>query len=91
MSLFKVIFLYSRYRKFNLYDERTYYGINTTREPELSTFTTDFGVTFGMIICFDILFKQPSTNLIKEMNVTEIIFSGAVFSEFPFLAGKYLF
>ena len=34
--------------------------MNITKTPEVATFTTDFGVTFGHFVCFDILFKEPA-------------------------------
>lgn len=72
----------ARYRKYNLFGE---IGTNITSVPNVSTFTTDFGVTFGQFICFDILFETPTLTLIREKNVTDIIFSSHWFSELPFL------
>jgi hypothetical protein len=71
----------SRYRKFNLFLEP---NMNITKEPEIATFTTDFGVTFGHFVCFDILFKSPATDLIKA-NVKHILYPSMWFSETPFL------
>lgn len=70
-----------RYRKFNLFREG---GVNTTLIAELSTFKTDFGVTFGNIICFDVLFFEPAMQLV-QMGVKNFIFPGMWTSEFPFL------
>lgn len=70
-----------RYRKFNLFGEA---GKNTTLLPDVSTFTTDFGVTFGHFICFDLAFDRPALDLI-EMGVKNIIFPTMWFSEGPFL------
>lgn len=53
------------------------------------TFETDFGVRFGMHICFDILFKTPAQD--AAMEVGNIVYSTAWFSETPFLTGKILF
>jgi predicted amidohydrolase len=74
----------SRYRKFNLFE-----NVNKPKYPEAVTFTTDFGVTFGHFICFDLMFKEPALKLVREMNVTDIIFPTMWFSELPFLTGKY--
>jgi predicted amidohydrolase len=74
-----------RYRKFNLFREG---GINTTLIPELSTFETDFGVTFGNIICFDVLFFEPAMQLVK-MGVKNFIFPGMWTSELPFLTCEF--
>lgn len=80
-----IIFYYFRYRKFNLFIEL---GFNHTNLSELCTFDTDFGVRFGMFICFDILFKDPAIRLIQESGVKDIIFSAAWFSELPLLTGE---
>ncbi|XP_044737761.1 vanin-like protein 1 isoform X2 [Chrysoperla carnea] len=72
----------ARYRKYNLFVEP---GFDVTKQPEIVTFTTDFGVTFGMFICFDILFKEPAITLVKDKQVHDIIYSTAWFSELPFL------
>ncbi|XP_017035953.1 vanin-like protein 1 [Drosophila kikkawai] len=71
----------SRYRKVHLYGENK----NSTYLPELSTFETDFGVTFGHFICFDILFYTPAHQLIVEHGVTDFIYPAMWFSQLPFL------
>ena len=72
----------ARYRKVNLYEEL---GTNVTSEPEFSTFDTDFGVKFGQFICFDILFKTPTNDLVKKFNITDFVYSTHWFSQLPFL------
>lgn len=74
----------STYRKVNLFGEN---GKNITNLPEYSTFTTDFNVTFGHFICFDILFQTPAKDLV-EQGITDFIFPTMWFSELPFLTGK---
>ncbi|XP_017055120.1 vanin-like protein 1 [Drosophila ficusphila] len=71
----------SRYRKVHLYGEAK----NSTFVPELSTFETDFGVTFGHFICFDILFYTPAHQLIVEQGVTDFVYPAMWFSQLPFL------
>ncbi|XP_017156566.1 vanin-like protein 1 [Drosophila miranda] len=71
----------SRYRKVHLYGENR----NTTYEPELETFETDFGVTFGTFTCFDILFYTPAHQLILEQGITDFIYTTMWFSQLPFL------
>ncbi|XP_055619365.1 vanin-like protein 1 isoform X2 [Toxorhynchites rutilus septentrionalis] len=71
----------ARYRKFNLFSEP---GINTTVKPEIVKFHTDFGVTFGTFICFDLMFEKPALKLVQS-GVTDIIFPTMWFSELPFL------
>ncbi|XP_017798941.1 PREDICTED: vanin-like protein 1 [Habropoda laboriosa] len=72
----------ARYRKVNLYMEKRYDPVET---PDVVTFDTDFGVTFGTFICFDILFPVPALNLTRMQGITDIAYSTAWFSETPFL------
>ncbi|XP_014489018.1 PREDICTED: vanin-like protein 1 isoform X2 [Dinoponera quadriceps] len=72
----------ARYRKTNLFVEPQF---NITRIPEIVTFDTDFGVTFGTFICFDILFKIPALLLTRIHQITDIVYPTAWFSEMPFL------
>ncbi|KAL0266526.1 UNVERIFIED_CONTAM: hypothetical protein PYX00_009038 [Menopon gallinae] len=73
----------ARYRKFNVYDEK-----QDKPERDLSTFTTDFGVTFGTFICFDVLFKTPAIELVREKGVKHFLFSSFWYSEVPFLTAS---
>lgn len=70
----------AKYRKINLFDEPEY----VPGPHQLSTFKTDFGVTFGMFICFDLLFKVPAQDVLQNREVTDIVYSAAWFSELPF-------
>ncbi|XP_063710145.1 vanin-like protein 1 [Culicoides brevitarsis] len=72
----------AKYRKFNLFGEG-----KTLKpfKPEAVTFKTDFDVTFGMFICFDLMFHQPPLDLVKS-GVQDFIFSANWFSEIPFLS-----
>lgn len=72
----------ARYRKYNLFGEQ---GTSVTPEAIPSYFTTDFNVTFGQFICFDLLFQTPTLNLTRDLNITDIVFSAHWFSELPFL------
>lgn len=72
----------ARYRKYNLFGE---YGTNITSLPEYSVFETDFNVTFGQFICFDMLFRAPAAVLADDMNIKHFVYSTAWFSELPFL------
>lgn len=69
----------------NLYYEPTF-----KPGTEITTFKTDFNVTFGMFICFDILFKNPSVNILNNPEVTDVVYSTAWFSELPHFAGILL-
>ncbi len=70
------------YRKFNLFGES---GITEPDTVDMSTFTTDFGVTFGHFICFDLMFHEPALNLVAQ-GIKDIIFPTMWFSELPFLS-----
>lgn len=58
--------------------------MDAPKEAQAATFETDFGVTFGHFVCFDILFKSPAMDLIN-MNVSHILYPSMWFSEVPFL------
>lgn len=60
-------------------------GTNTTLLAERSSFETDFGVTFGMLTCFDILFYEPVMHLIKK-GIRNFVFPAMWTSELPFLS-----
>lgn len=51
----------------------------------MSSFLTDFGVTFGHFICFDLMFQEPALNLVAE-GIKDIVFPTMWFSELPFLS-----
>lgn len=44
-------------------------------EPVL--FSTDFGVDFGIFVCFDILFANPSIEYIEKLKITNFIYPQA--------------
>ena len=63
-------------------------ALNQTANAEHSIFKTDFGMTFGVVTCFDLMFNTPTVELVKNFNVNGIVFPTAWFSELPFLTGK---
>ncbi|CAB3220552.1 unnamed protein product [Arctia plantaginis] len=71
-----------RYRKINLFGEATH---TPSLKPDLGVFTTDFGVTFGHYICFDLMFQVPAIQVVRKHNIKDIIFSTMWFSELPYL------
>ncbi|KAL9702749.1 hypothetical protein quinque_006267 [Culex quinquefasciatus] len=73
----------ARYRKHTLFDEP---GINTTIFSSRATFQTDFGVEFGTITSFDILFDDPAMELIRS-GVTDIILPAMWISGLSFHTG----
>uniref|UniRef100_A0A336M7R1 CSON013248 protein n=1 Tax=Culicoides sonorensis TaxID=179676 RepID=A0A336M7R1_CULSO len=72
----------STYRKVNLFGEA---GISRPDKPESIPFKTDFGVTFGQFICFDLMFEKPAVELARS-GITDFLFSTMWFSELPFLS-----
>ena len=50
------------YHKSHLFGEAPY--INQPAVPDVVNFTTSFGVTFGMFICYDIEFAGPAAELV---------------------------
>lgn len=73
--------LISRYRKFNLFGE----AVDKPFKPSMVSFETDFGVKFGHFVCFDLMFRYPALELVRNHNVTDIVFTTMWFSEMPFL------
>ncbi|KAG4065202.1 hypothetical protein HA402_007599 [Bradysia odoriphaga] len=73
--------LISRYRKFNLFGER----VDKPFKPSIAYFDTDFGVRFGHFICFDLQFRSPALELVRDYNITDIVFTSMWYSELPFL------
>jgi len=69
-----LLLVYCRYRKLNLFGEE---GFSTPREAEISILDTDFGVKFGIFICFDLVLEKPAVLLVKEWGVTDILFPTA--------------
>uniref|UniRef100_A0A336K3I7 CSON000083 protein n=1 Tax=Culicoides sonorensis TaxID=179676 RepID=A0A336K3I7_CULSO len=72
----------AKYRKFNLFGEK---GTLKPYKYDVVTFNTDFNVTFGMFICFDLMFEHPPMDLVRK-GVKDIIFTANWFSEIPFLS-----
>ncbi|CAH2051806.1 unnamed protein product, partial [Iphiclides podalirius] len=71
-----------RYRKINLFGEFTR---TPALKPDLGVFSTDFGVTFGHFICFDLMFQVPAVQVVEKHNLTDIVFTTMWFSELPYL------
>ncbi|XP_078620816.1 pantetheinase-like isoform X2 [Branchiostoma floridae x Branchiostoma japonicum] len=63
----------AKYHKYNLFYENQF---DSPPRCEHVTFTT-FSVTFGMFTCFDILFKDPSVEVVEKLGVKNIVFPTA--------------
>nr|CAH7737715.1 unnamed protein product [Callosobruchus chinensis] len=70
----------AKYRKINLFAEPL---VTPGPRDQINTFTTDFG-KFGMFICFDILFYNPSISTIASGEIKNIIYPTAWFSSLPY-------
>ncbi|XP_001657368.2 vanin-like protein 1 [Aedes aegypti] len=77
----------ARYRKTHLFREP---GTSVTYQPEVVTFDTDFGVRFGVVTCFDLLFAEPTLELVK-LGVRDFVFPAMWVSEPPFLTAVQIF
>ncbi|CAB1443077.1 unnamed protein product [Pleuronectes platessa] len=73
--------LVARYHKQNLYFEDAF---DSPPQPEIITFETPFAGTFGLLICFDILFKEPTVTLV-ERGVRQLIYPTAWMNQLPLL------
>lgn len=73
--------LVARYHKNNLYFEDAF---DTPPLTEVITFDTPFAGEFGLIICFDILFREPTIQLV-EKGVRQLIFPAAWMNQLPLL------
>ena len=72
----------TKYHKFHLYGGETKV-FDVPLSPEHVTFTTSFGVTFGVFTCYDILFRDPALYLV-EKGVQNFIFTTAWGSQLPY-------
>ena len=61
--------------------------MQNTVKPDLITFRTDFNVTFGLGVCFDLIFDEPLIALIKQ-GVRNFVFPTMWNAELPYTAGK---
>lgn len=71
-----------RFRKINLFGE---FSHTPALRPDLGVFETDFGVTFGHFICFDLMFQVPAVQVVQKSKVKNVIFPTMWFSELPYL------
>mmetsp|Transcript_37498 Transcript_37498/g.42857 ORF Transcript_37498/g.42857 Transcript_37498/m.42857 type:complete len:289 (-) Transcript_37498:109-975(-) len=76
--------LLAKYYKMNPWFAKTF--DKPPAEQPTVVFKTSFGVTFGLMVCYDLFCKQPQTDLLKQ-GVTQFPYSVAV----PGFAGKSYF
>lgn len=75
--------LVDRYRKHNLYFEAAF---DTPAKVDLITFDTPFAGRFGVFTCFDILFFDPTIQLLRDAEVKHIVYPTAWMNQLPLLA-----
>ena len=75
--------LIARYRKQNLYDpEKLLYDADTT--DSCVTFATSFGITFGTMTCFDLLYKNPGDCIVNKEHIKHVVLPTAWGNNYPF-------
>ncbi|XP_069157408.1 vanin-like protein 2 isoform X2 [Procambarus clarkii] len=79
----------ARYRKKHLFLEPEF---TPGMEDDTSAiFTTDFGVTFTLQICFDIMYKSPGLCNMEADGLRDVAMSTAWIDELPFLTAPQIF
>jgi pantetheine hydrolase len=73
--------LVAKYRKYNLFMSEPSYDQPPT--VDYSYFDTPYG-RFGAIVCFDIIFRQPSVLLVEKFNVSHVLFPTAWKNQLPY-------
>jgi predicted amidohydrolase len=73
------------YRKTHLFLEPLFQVPPAT---DLTVFSTDFGINFGMMTCFDIMFYEPALTLYYQQGIKDFVFPTAWVDELPFLTGR---
>ncbi|XP_053642932.2 pantetheinase-like [Cherax quadricarinatus] len=79
----------SRYRKKHLFLEPEF--TPGTDDDDVAIFTTDFGVTFTLQICFDIMYESPGLRNVMARGVRDVAMSTAWIDELPFLTAPQIF
>uniref|UniRef100_A0A671TGF4 Biotinidase n=3 Tax=Sparus aurata TaxID=8175 RepID=A0A671TGF4_SPAAU len=74
--------LVARYHKQNLYWPEV--AFDTPPQPEIITFDTPFAGRFGTMICFDILFREPTITLV-EQGLRQFIYPTAWINMLPLM------
>ena len=77
------------YRKSHLFSEKLTGAFDRAVPPEQRTFTTRFGVTFGIFICFEVLFEDPTIELIKQ-GITHFVYPTSWVNTPPFQSANQI-
>ncbi|XP_031622311.1 vanin-like protein 1 [Contarinia nasturtii] len=70
----------AKYRKYNLFGDD---GARRTEKPDIVTFKTDFNVTFGIGICFDLAFDEPMISLVRQ-GIKHFVYPTRWISKMPY-------
>jgi len=73
--------LVAKYWKQNLFFEPVF---DVPAEPVFTSFTSDFGVSFGTFTCFDVVWEHSVQLLAQFPNVTDILFPTSWVDELPY-------
>ena len=76
--------LIKKYRKKHLTPDEKKLGITAAVTQPCVVFDTSFGVTFGTLICFELLYKEPANCMIDKKHVRNVVFTTAWGNNFPF-------
>ncbi|KAF7661731.1 hypothetical protein LDENG_00253210 [Lucifuga dentata] len=74
--------LVARYHKNNPYFENAF---DKPPQPEIIIFDTPFAGRFGVLICFDLLFQEPTITLV-DRGVRQLVYPTAWMNQIPLLA-----
>ena len=76
--------LVAKYHKSHLYYEPQFDAPTT---PDHVWFESDFGVRFGLVICFDLMFEQPQLGLYAREGIRDFLWSSWWVNEPPLITG----
>ena len=76
--------LIAKYRKRHLIPEEKELGITAAVTQPCVVFDTSFGVTFGTLICFELLYREPANCMINTAGIRNTVFTSAWGNNFPF-------
>jgi predicted amidohydrolase len=63
-----------KYRKQNLWGET---NMDIPQDCPEASFTTSFGVTFGLLTCADLIYTQPALTLLRKKNISDFVLPAA--------------
>ena len=76
--------LQAKYHKSHLYYEPQF---DAPAVPDVVWFESDFGIRFGLMICFDIMFEEPQMSLYHRHGIRNFLWSSWWVNEPPLITG----